>query len=45
MGGAVTPELAAAVSNAAALGMLPLSWTPADEVPVSQTRIEGGSPR
>jgi NAD(P)H-dependent flavin oxidoreductase YrpB (nitropropane dioxygenase family) len=32
MGGAVTPELAAAVSNAGALGMLPLSWTPADEV-------------
>ena len=26
MGGAVTPELAAAVSNAGALGMLPLSW-------------------
>jgi nitronate monooxygenase len=32
MGGAVTPELAAAVSNAGALGMLPLTWTPADEV-------------
>jgi nitronate monooxygenase len=32
MGGAVAPELAAAVSNAGALGMLPLTWTPADEV-------------
>jgi nitronate monooxygenase len=32
MGGAVTPELVAAVSNAGALGMLPLTWTPADEV-------------
>jgi nitronate monooxygenase len=32
MGGAVTPDLAAAVSNAGALGMLPLTWTPADEV-------------
>ena len=27
MGAAVTPELAAAASNAGALGMLPLTWT------------------
>jgi NAD(P)H-dependent flavin oxidoreductase YrpB (nitropropane dioxygenase family) len=32
MGGAVTPELAAAVSNAGGLGMLPLSWNTPDEV-------------
>ena len=32
MGGAGTPELAAAVSNAGALGMLPLSWTSPGEV-------------
>jgi nitronate monooxygenase len=32
MGGAVTPQLAAAVSNAGGLGMLPLSWTPPGEV-------------
>jgi NAD(P)H-dependent flavin oxidoreductase YrpB (nitropropane dioxygenase family) len=32
MGGAVTPRLAAAVSNAGALGMLPLTWTPPDEI-------------
>ncbi|MDX6369387.1 MAG: hypothetical protein QOG93_889 [Gaiellaceae bacterium] len=32
MGGAVTPELAAAVSNAGGLGMLPLSWSSTDEV-------------
>ena len=31
MGGAVTPELAAAVSNAGGLGMLPLSWNTLDE--------------
>src|ERR671926_322134 len=40
MGGAVTPALAAAVSNAGALGMLPLSWTSPEEIPsiVEQTR-------
>lgn len=40
MGGAVTPALAAAVSNAGGLGMLPLSWTPPDEVAavVQETR-------
>src|SRR5947209_641558 len=32
MGGAVTPTLAAAVSNAGALGMLPLTWTPPKEM-------------
>jgi NAD(P)H-dependent flavin oxidoreductase YrpB (nitropropane dioxygenase family) len=32
MGGAVTPALAAAVSNAGALGMLPLTWAPPDDV-------------
>jgi nitronate monooxygenase len=34
MGGAVTPKLAAAASNAGALGMLPLTWTPPDEIAV-----------
>ena len=33
MGGAVTPSLAATVSNAGALGMLPLTWTPPEEIP------------
>ena len=32
MGGAVTPELAAAVSNAGGLGTLPLSWNTPDQV-------------
>jgi nitronate monooxygenase len=32
MGGAVTPVLAAAASNAGALGMLPLTWTSPDEI-------------
>src|SRR5215211_1939709 len=32
IGGATTPELAAAVSNAGGLGMLALSWTPAEGV-------------
>ena len=32
IGGATTPELAAAVSNAGGLGMLALSWTPAGAV-------------
>jgi nitronate monooxygenase len=40
MGGAVTPTLAAAVSNAGGLGMLPLSWTSPDEIAtvVDETR-------
>src|SRR5438067_1416830 len=40
MGGAVTPTLAAAVSNAGALGMLPLTWTPPEEIAttVDETR-------
>ena len=40
MGGAVTPALAAAVSNAGGLGMLPLSWTPPEEIAtvVGETR-------
>src|SRR3954470_8551511 len=32
MGGAVTPEFAAAVSNAGGVGMLPLSWNSPEEV-------------
>ena len=32
MGGAVTPRLAAAVSNAGGLGLLPLTWTAPDEI-------------
>ena len=40
MGGAVTPALAAAVSDAGGLGMLPLTWTPPEEIPklVTETR-------
>jgi nitronate monooxygenase len=40
MGGAVTPILAAAVSNSGALGMLPLTWTSPDEIAtiVAETR-------
>jgi nitronate monooxygenase len=40
MGGAVTPALCAAVSNAGALGMLPLTWTPPEEIAtiVAETR-------
>src|SRR3954463_11890114 len=40
MGGAVTPTLAAAVSNAGGLGMLPLTWTSPDEIAtaVDETR-------
>jgi nitronate monooxygenase len=46
MGGAVTPPLAAAVSNAGGLGMLPLSWTPPDQVAsvVEETRNLTGRP-
>src|SRR4051794_20000409 len=32
MGGAVTPALAAAVSSAGGLGVLPLSWTSPEEI-------------
>jgi NAD(P)H-dependent flavin oxidoreductase YrpB (nitropropane dioxygenase family) len=39
MGGAVTPTLAAAVSNAGGLGMLPLTWTPADEIAKSVAEV------
>ncbi|MFN2628419.1 MAG: NAD(P)H-dependent flavin oxidoreductase [Gaiellaceae bacterium] len=40
MGGAVTPTFAAAVSNAGALGMLPLTWTSPAEITtaVDETR-------
>lgn len=46
MGGAVTPTLAAAVSNAGALGMLPLSWTPPEEIAtiVDETRQQTEHP-
>jgi NAD(P)H-dependent flavin oxidoreductase YrpB (nitropropane dioxygenase family) len=37
MGGAVGPELAAAVSNAGGLGLLPLSWTDSSDV-IRQTQ-------
>jgi hypothetical protein len=46
MGGAVTPELAAAVSNAGGLGLLPLSWASPEEIAsvVEQTRELTGRP-
>ncbi len=46
MGGAVTPTLAAAVSNAGALGMLPLTWTPPEEIAaiVEETRRQTERP-
>src|SRR4051812_30827227 len=46
MGGAVTPTLAAAVSNAGALGMLPLTWTPAEDIAtiVNETRQQTEHP-
>jgi nitronate monooxygenase len=46
MGGAVTPTLAAAVSNAGALGMLPLTWTPPEEIAaiVEETRRQTEHP-
>lgn len=46
MGGAVTPRLAAAVSNAGGLGMLPLTWTTPDEIAsvVEETRQQTGRP-
>src|SRR4051794_19320740 len=46
MGGAVTPRLAAAVSNAGGLGMLPLTWTSPDEIAsvVEETRQQTERP-
>jgi nitronate monooxygenase len=46
MGGAVTPELAAAVSNAGGLGLLPLSWASPEEIAsvAEQTRQLTGRP-
>src|SRR5437870_2199480 len=46
MGGAVTPTLAAGVSNAGALGMLPLTWTPPEEIAtiVDETRQQTEHP-
>src|SRR4051812_37623172 len=46
MGGAVMPRLAAAVSNAGGLGMLPLTWTSPDEIAsvVDETRQQTGRP-
>src|SRR5437763_15342566 len=46
MGGAVTPTLAAAVSNAGGLGMLPLTWTPPEEIAtiVDETRQQTEHP-
>src|SRR4051794_18389824 len=46
MGGAVTPTLAAAVSNAGGLGLLPLSWTPPEEIAaiVAETRQQTERP-
>jgi nitronate monooxygenase len=46
MGGAVTPALAAAVSNAGGLGMLPLSWSAPQEIRVivEETRSQTSRP-
>jgi nitronate monooxygenase len=46
MGGAVTPRLAAAVSNAGGLGLLPLTWASPDEIVsiVDETRQLTGRP-
>jgi nitronate monooxygenase len=46
MGGAVTPRLAAAVSNAGGLGMLPLTWTSPDDIAsvVEETRQQTERP-
>ena len=46
MGGAVTPGLAAAVSNAGGLGMLPLSWSTSQEIAalVADTRAQTAHP-
>jgi NAD(P)H-dependent flavin oxidoreductase YrpB (nitropropane dioxygenase family) len=40
MGGAVTPEFAAAVSNAGGIGMLPLSWSSPEEVGETVTEMK-----
>src|SRR3954463_1901284 len=40
MGGAVTPEFAAAVSNAGGVGMLPLSWNSPEEVSDTVTEMK-----
>jgi NAD(P)H-dependent flavin oxidoreductase YrpB (nitropropane dioxygenase family) len=45
MGGAVTTELAAAVSNAGALGMLPLSWSSPDEIAALVADVRGQTAR
>jgi NAD(P)H-dependent flavin oxidoreductase YrpB (nitropropane dioxygenase family) len=39
MGGAVTPEFAAAVSNAGGVGMLPLSWSSPEDVDDTVTEM------
>jgi len=46
MGGAVTPALAGAVSNAGALGILPLTWTSPEEIAaaVEETRLQTERP-
>jgi nitronate monooxygenase len=46
MGGAVTPRLAAAVSSAGGLGMLPLTWTSPDDIAsiVEETRQQTERP-
>src|SRR3954447_10916943 len=46
MGGAVTPTLAAAVSDAGGLGMLPLTWTSPEEIGavVDETRRQTERP-
>jgi len=40
MGGAVTPELVAAVSNAGGLGMIPVSWSSTEELQESVAAIQ-----
>jgi NAD(P)H-dependent flavin oxidoreductase YrpB (nitropropane dioxygenase family) len=40
MGGAVTPEFAAAVSNAGGIGMLPLSWSSPEDVGDTVTEMK-----
>jgi nitronate monooxygenase len=45
MGGAVTPRLAAAVSEAGGLGMLPLTWTAPDEIAAILDETRGRTDR
>jgi len=45
MGGAVTPRLAAAVSEAGGLGMLPLTWTPPDDIAAVAGETRGRTDR